>query len=78
MQSFGNLLVSPNPSNFIIHIEGLAEQYEIEIYNLLGECVLTFKLNDSKIDLDIRNLIAGIYLIKNGQINSSKLIVLNH
>lgn len=78
IQSFGNLLVSPNPSNFIIHIEGLAEQYEIEIYNLLGECVLTFKLNDSKIDLDIRNLIAGIYLIKNGQINSSKLIVLNH
>ncbi|MBL0257350.1 MAG: T9SS type A sorting domain-containing protein [Bacteroidetes bacterium] len=62
----------------MIHIEGLAEQYEIEIYNLLGECVLTFKLNDSKIDLDIRNLIAGIYLIKNGQINSSKLIVLNH
>lgn len=59
------LLVYPNPANAIIHVES-KNQEKIEQYiliDVLGRKVLDEKVNSNKLNIDIANLVPGVYLL---------------
>lgn len=55
------LSLFPNPAEESITIQADG-QYELEIYNVLGEKVKQFQIND-KVVLDVRNFKAGLYFV---------------
>jgi len=71
------ILIYPNPANNIINIKGITNSKEVIIYSILGEKVLTKKINFN--NLDISFLKEGTYFVKvyqnNKKINISKLII---
>lgn len=76
---------NPNAGKFTISIRGLsAEQTDIVIYNLLGDCIykdsfVTFDSDISKIT-DLGNQSAGVYFLKlrNGSRELTKKIIIEH
>ena len=56
-----SITVYPNPVNNTLYIAGNSERYDIEVYSLLGQRVMTAS-NSSEIDVSSFN--EGIYLIK--------------
>lgn len=62
-----NLIIYPNPISTILHLELSKEPLkneEIEIYNLLGCRIKSFKVFDKKIELDLKELYSGFYFGK--------------
>ncbi len=59
--------IYPNPAKDILNInfgENLLDNAELEIINILGESILTQKVNQQKIELNVSNLKSGNYLLK--------------
>ena len=55
----------PNPTSDYVIIESNMTIHDIEIYNLSGQLVQQVKQNKSeRIQLDVSNLTAGLYLVK--------------
>ena len=61
----------PNPTDGKVNLvigETLQGKTVIEIYNLLGECVLAKKINhlqkDETLTFDLNHLVSGLYIIK--------------
>jgi hypothetical protein len=74
--------VYPNPNNgaFIIALQNVNEQTQVEVYNILGEEVYKAKLNSNSTQLDIGIQPQGIYFYRilterGGLIGSGKLII---
>jgi len=57
------LSIFPNPSNNNITIQSASELVVISIYNSLGEKVKEAKTKEVKVEIDISNLPAGIYIL---------------
>ena len=59
-------LVSPNPTTDELTINGFSSsgKKEINIYNTLGEKILSKEFHGEQIKLDVKNLAAGIYVVK--------------
>ena len=55
----------PNPTNDIIHIEGLEEPTDVSIYNAIGVRVKTLTI-DGRHDISVSELPAGLYLVRIG------------
>lgn len=59
--------IFPNPSkgNFSITFQNqLIQNYQLEVYDLLGKKVLTQNLNDSQTTIETNNLSKGLYIVK--------------
>jgi len=59
------LQIYPNPAINIVHINNTEYQpVKIQIYNIIGDCILQKVLNNSSNEIDINSLSKGIYIIK--------------
>lgn len=64
------LSVMPNPANNVIRVNGLKGTEEVNVYNTLGQVVISARLSDGE-SLNIENLSAGVYMLrseKNSQV----------
>jgi len=55
------LIVYPNPVKNTLYIKGDLDAYDIEVYSLLGQRVMTDS-NTNEIDMSL--LVEGVYLVK--------------
>lgn len=60
--------IYPNPTNgkFTIEMNDLLKQvqHDVSIYNVIGEKVFQFEINNPKFEIDISKQPAGVYLLK--------------
>ncbi|MCQ2308830.1 MAG: T9SS type A sorting domain-containing protein [Bacteroidales bacterium] len=68
-----NQNVVPNPASDFIRLEGFEDGSEIEIYNSLGQLVLSKRHSENEV-IEVSNLASGIYFLKNGS-RSLKFVV---
>lgn len=65
--------IFPNPANSILNINANSNISKVEVYNLLGQNVMTVSVNDINTNINTSNLTAGMYMLKlhtdNGVIN---------
>lgn len=60
-----NLLITPNPSNNVIRIDGIKEPTKVEVYSLLGKICFKGTVIPNQ-SISVNNLTPGIYLVKAG------------
>ena len=63
-----SIKIFPNPVKDVLYISGNLQFYNIELYSILGQKLLT-KINSSKIDMSLLN--NGVYLLKISNENST-------
>jgi len=63
-----SIKIFPNPVNNVLYISGNLQFYNIELYSILGQKLLT-KTSSSKIDMSLLN--NGVYLLKISNENST-------
>ncbi len=75
-----SLLAYPNPSKgrFDLVVPTKEEKVNIEIYSSIGQLILAekFEVQEGKLNLNIENLPAGIYIVKLANDNSSALTII--
>ena len=54
----------PNPANDVLFISSDAKRSKVEVFNLLGQSVMSKNINSKQSELNISDLDAGMYLIK--------------
>ena len=59
------LSVYPNPANESFRIQGLVGNYELQIFNNLGEMVKTLNVNGEE-EVGIQDLSSGVYMVRCG------------
>lgn len=64
-QRASTFLIYPNPSNNILHFEGLNNNEKVEIYDLNNNKIMSFRHKQNAAN-DISSLISGIYFVKSG------------
>ncbi len=64
----------PNPTNSILNVEFSSDITNVTINNMLGQEVLSKRLNATSAQIDMSNLQSGIYLVKVEAGNDSKTI----
>lgn len=72
--SLEKVVAYPNPVTTQLTIETINEISSIEIYNILGQKVMTVEGYSNKMNLDVSNLNSGTYLAKIISDNTSKTI----
>lgn len=60
----GDIAIYPNPTRGIVYVKGLADAESIEVFNVLGQRVLTQKIKQGTEVLDISNLADGNYHLR--------------
>ena len=68
------ITIYPNPVNNILYVNGGLSFYDIEVYSLLGQRVITvFNVNQ----IDVNSLNEGVYLVKisAGNMTTTKRII---
>ena len=78
--SIADLKVYPNPANNIVTIAGKQVIENIEIANMLGQKVLSQKVNADNVQVDVSTLAAGTYILNvyaDGAAASVKLVKKN-
>ena len=79
VQPSGNgLVVSPNPTEGVLRVEGDGDIASVELYDTFGRLLLTQQADGPLCILDIAGLNDGAYLLKvhfaNGTVNSCKVV----
>ena len=67
----------PNPVKNILNLDNNQKITQVSIFNFLGQEVLAKSLNSTNANLDLSNLVKGVYLVKvlaNQQIKTFKVI----
>ena len=59
-----DIALYPNPVNDMLVIEGILDQYTIEIYSNQGQLMLSRALNGPRNVLDMTSLDRGMYFLK--------------
>ncbi len=54
----------PNPATEAINFASITEEYDVTIYNLLGQRVISKTINESNASVNVASLPIGIYLVK--------------
>jgi len=70
------VIVYPNPTNGIVNIESVIQDYEIAVHNVLGQQVLNFEKNNYT-SLDLSELQSGLYFLifKDGKYSGRDKVV---
>ncbi len=69
-ESLVTLNMYPNPAIDVLNISAQSTINTVEIFNVLGQKVITIQVEDTSAEINVSNLNAGIYLIKY-EINNS-------
>ena len=69
-ESLVTLNMYPNPAIDVLNISSQSTINTVEIFNILGQKVITMQVEDTSAEINVSNLNAGIYLIKY-EINNS-------
>lgn len=64
-----HLKVYPNPVQDILTVSFDQKIISVEVYNAVGQKVLTKAVNDTKGTLDVSGLVSGVYLVKVNSVN---------
>jgi hypothetical protein len=58
--------VYPNPNNgeFTVYVSALTDNSVVQIYNGLGQLLISEKLNETSEHLNLRTLPKGLYIVK--------------
>ena len=67
----------PNPATNILNIESVLAIEKVEIYNVLGQQVISVAPNRELVTLDVASLKSGVYVVKtsvNGNVSSTRFI----
>ncbi|NQW42536.1 MAG: PKD domain-containing protein [Bacteroidetes bacterium] len=79
--STGNkLAIYPNPNNGMFTINSQASGMKVEVYNIIGEKVLTQNTTENTMNINLGDKAKGIYLVKvtvNGVTSTTKVTVAN-
>lgn len=74
---FTNLTVYPNPTKSSLHLSASKVIEDIQVYNMLGQKILTTTPNTSDATIDVSRLAIGTYILRvtiDGVVNTKKLI----
>ena len=64
VENVNNLIVWPNPANSILNIQAHVRIETIELFNMLGQCMLSQTAASENASVNIKGLPAGIYLLR--------------
>jgi hypothetical protein len=67
------LMVYPNPANDYFVVEGIVGE-DVRIYDLDGQCIGQFTMQDSQLTIDASKFVAGTYIVKSASV-SCKVII---
>ena len=76
-ESLVTLNVYPNPASDVLNISAQNTINTVEIFNVLGQKVITMQVENTSAEINVSNLNAGIYLIKyeiNNSISTKKFV----
>jgi len=59
-----NINIYPNPANNILYVEGVFDNSNLQIYNLLGSLIISKQITQNITTMDISQLSKGIYIVK--------------
>src|SRR5690554_1879256 len=73
------LKLYPNPTSGLVHIEATQELQSYEVYNLLGQRLLSGNVNvNGNININLQELSQGTYIVKvrtqSGEVMTSKVV----
>ncbi len=69
--------IYPNPANNTILLQNVTQEYDVAVYNLLGQMVINQKVSADANSINISSLSSGIYLVKFDDINEVLKFVKN-
>lgn len=68
-----NAKIYPNPANNVLNVNANSNINKVEVYNMLGQNVMTVDVNDTNASINTSNLSTGMYTLKlhtdNGVVN---------
>ena len=68
-----NISVYPNPANNVLNVNASSNINKVEVYNMLGQNVMTVSVNDINASINTSSLTQGMYMLKlhtdNGVVN---------
>lgn len=68
-----NISIYPNPANNVLNVNASSNINKVEVYNMLGQNVMTVSVNDTNASINTSNLTQGMYMLKlhtdNGVVN---------
>lgn len=70
LKANSSMVIFPNPAQSKLRVASSEKMQLVQVYNLLGEEVLSTPAIDAKVDFDLSNLAAGTYFVKATSINS--------
>lgn len=59
-----NISIYPNPTNGMITLKNITQEYDVNVYNMLGQSMKQQSVNSSSNTIDVTNLSTGTYFIK--------------
>lgn len=72
--SFQNLKIQPNPVTDIFTVSNQNNLDLVEVYNTIGQTIISKKGNDNQVKLDLSNYNSGVYFVKVYSENQNKTI----
>lgn len=69
--------VFPNPTTSFLNFSGLREDFNLEIYNLLGQKTLTTNVTQARASIDVSNFESGTYVLKLKNENTTSTLKFN-
>ena len=71
---FQNLKIQPNPVTDIFIVSNQNNLDLVEVYNTIGQTIISKKVNDNQVKLDLSNYNSGVYFVKVYSENQNKTI----
>ncbi len=68
-KTIASISIFPNPAQGTISFKNIKEDYNIEIYNMLGQIIKKGKVNSNEDTIDVSNLSHGTYFLRVKTIN---------
>jgi len=59
-----NISIFPNPSSNSISLSNITKDYNVAIYNVIGQKVITQSISSANTSIDVSNLSSGVYTLK--------------
>ncbi len=59
-----NISIYPNPTNGTITLKNITQEYDVNVYNMLGQSMKQQTVNSASKTIDVTNLATGTYFIK--------------
>ena len=76
-EAISSLSVFPNPASDYIHITGIDQPVDVEMYNITGQKMAEFR-GDSDLRIDLSNFSSGVYqlrLIEGNTVRTERIVV---